>query len=605
MKRILLILLSIAICISMIGCNKTIKVTAPSDDYIGRNYLSVISELQKAGFRDIDTTVIEDLSSASSMADGTVEQVLINGSASFVKESSFPLDASVMITYHSIKRICPPISSNDIQSTDYEHLGNMFKDAGFTNVELVEKFDLDPDTTNADYLNEISIDGISVFDNEAEFPYDAAVSVICHRPFEKYTVKVHIDFVTNLIFNKYDVDILVNGKLEYTLGHGDDADYEFRLKPGEYKITFAQKGSSTINGEATIDVSSNMEVSYKILCYSERVAVEMLYIDREEILSANDVKVPVFASDYRYKNYNDIVASLEAIGFTNVKTEAIYDIYFGIFASDGESDKVTIDGKSDFKRGDVFSADAEIIITYHTLAENDPIKQANQQEAEAQKLLEEQLEAIFPKELAKRAAVVAFTNRYATDVIINDAIDATKFHSYDDVSGYFMYEESDGVWTAVNEKTWHVEKLKLIVNDYRTTATVSLDVKYDGENYIVSNLAGNAPSYEDVSIMEDETDYSLYFVVPSELVIEDRDPIKELREDVAKRAFKYMGEALYPYGFECHWFGGTIESWQAYDGSWFFKVEVTITNQYGASRKAIAEAYINNVTESVENFLVY
>ena len=39
-------------------------------------------------------------------------------------------------------------------------------------------------------------------------------------------------------------------------------------------------------------------------------------------------------------------------------------------------------------------------------------------------------------------------------------------------------------------------------------------------------------------------------------------------------------------------------------GSWFLKVNVTITNQYGATREAIAEAYINNTTQRVEDFMV-
>lgn len=145
-------------------------------------------------------------------------------------------------------------------------------------------------------------------------------------------------------------------------------------------------------------------------------------------------------------------------------------------------------------------------------------------------------------------------------------------------------------------------------------------MSFDGKEYIVSNLAGKAPSYDDandaysnMSVLENASDAALFFIVPLRLIENDRidsevdalDHSKELRVEQAHKAFEYMGNALYPYGFKCHWYSGLIESWQSYDGSWFFKVEVTITNQYGASRKMTAEAYINNVTESVENFLVY
>ena len=89
-----------------------------------------------------------------------------------------------------------------------------------------------------------------------------------------------------------------------------------------------------------------------------------------------------------------------------------------------------------------------------------------------------------------------------------------------------------------------------------------------------------------------------------ELISEDRAPVKELREHIAQRAFEMVGEQLYPYGFKCHWFTGLEIHQQSYDGSWYFRVQVTITNQFGASRKAIASGYVNNTTEDVENFRV-
>lgn len=80
---------------------------------------------------------------------------------------------------------------------------------------------------------------------------------------------------------------------------------------------------------------------------------------------------------------------------------------------------------------------------------------------------------------------------------------------------------------------------------------------------------------------------------------------KGLRIDQAHKAFQYMGDALYPYGFECHWYTKTYEMEQYEDGSWWLKVGVTITNAFGAKRDTIAEAYINVTKETVENFYVY
>lgn len=59
--------------IFLVGCSSTLKSPSSSDDYIGMIYQSVINELQKAGFKDLTTIVIDDLLSTSSMSDGTVE----------------------------------------------------------------------------------------------------------------------------------------------------------------------------------------------------------------------------------------------------------------------------------------------------------------------------------------------------------------------------------------------------------------------------------------------------------------------------------------------------------------------------------------------------
>lgn len=86
----------------------------------------------------------------------------------------------------------------------------------------------------------------------------------------------------------------------------------------------------------------------------------------------NKITMTLSANDLKYKNYQNVVNDLRKLGFTNIKTEAAYDIFFGILLSEGESDKISIDGNSDFKKGDTFSKDAEIIVTFHLSYTDDP-----------------------------------------------------------------------------------------------------------------------------------------------------------------------------------------------------------------------------------------
>jgi Putative peptidoglycan-binding domain-containing protein len=252
------------------------------------------------------------------------------------------------------------------------------------------------------------------------------------------------------------------------------------------------------------------------------------------------------------------------------------------------------------------------------LFSNDVMTAAEQESA---KKHEQELKN-FTQENAKRAAVVAFTNRFANDVFKKDGntYDVSKFHNYGDLSGFFMHVESEGVWSKKSEDVWHVEGLRLRVNEYNTYVDASLDVSLVDGEFVVSNMTGTAPSSDDIRSIEKESDYALFFVVSRQMLIGTREntsnpsinntkppaPSKTntLREDQARRAFQYLGDALFPYGFRCHWILGLRENKQSTDGSWYFKVDVTITNQYGADRKAIAEAYINNTTQAVENFTV-
>lgn len=86
-----------------------------------------------------------------------------------------------------------------------------------------------------------------------------------------------------------------------------------------------------------------------------------------------EVAVPASVSDYKYNNYRDVQNDLENAGFTNINTKILYDIVLG-WTAEGEVKSVSIDGRTDYKKGEVFKQDTPIVITYHMKVENDPNK---------------------------------------------------------------------------------------------------------------------------------------------------------------------------------------------------------------------------------------
>lgn len=143
---------------------------------------------------------------------------------------------------------------------------------------------------------------------------------------------------------------------------------------------------------------------------------------------------------------------------------------------------------------------------------------------ELAKTPEELLEAAFPVENAKRAAVVAITNALATDVFAsdNDTIDPSKYHSFADTSGYHMIVTSWGDWSAQADDIWHVDELEMHPNEYSTVAVVSLDVTYNGSDYIVSNVSGPFGKANNLSDIETFSYANTYLTVSPTMIADNR-----------------------------------------------------------------------------------
>ena len=508
------------------------KVTPPfmAQDCVGKDYEKIASSFTDAGFKNLSLVPMEDLELSDSDKEGTVESVSIDGSCEYSIQDTFSDSSKVEIKYHSMRTATIPLSSADAESKEFDLLSQLLIDAGFSNITSNEVYDLDPDEFDVDFKNVVSVNGSTIFEVNEKFPINADVSIERHFPFEKFTLKMHIDFLSNLIFSRYDVAVLLDGVMQDTLEHGQGADYTFRLTEGKYRFTFASVDSSSVKGETTIDVKSDIDASYQISCSKDKVSVVKQYLDAKIALAENQAKIMTSETSLIDKNYKDVVAAIKKLGFTNIKEVPLYDIYFGI-TKPGTTKSVSIGGSTSYKRGDVFAKDVKIVVTYHMPYEDDPANKP--------------ITPNFPQESAFRAAVVAFTNRFADDVFTKDGndYDTSKFHSYADVSGSVMDVESKGTWAGKDEKTWHVDNLKLKVREYNTTVNASLDVSFDGTNYRVFNLAGKAPSYDDndsrflsMKDLENESDAKLFFVVPSALVKEDRKEVSTTKAATTTRA---------------------------------------------------------------------
>lgn len=354
--------------------NAFVKVNTPCDakDCVGKDKDTVISDFSSVGFTNIEEEPIETLKISETDRYGKVESVSINGVDNFKGNQAFKEASKVVVKYFTYKKIAAPLSFEEAKKTDAETISKAFEDAGFVKITIEEEYDLDPDKTKVEFETRISIDGVDSFEKGEKFPPNSDIKVVTHRPYEKHKLNIEIDFIPNLIFSTYDVELKI-GENTKTLEHGKDAKFEYNLKQGKYTLTFSNVESRSVKGTAEIDLTGDTKVAYTISCHRDKISVETKYIENQGNVGENEAMVPSSASDCKYENYKDIEKAFKKAGFSNIKTKILYDIVWG-WTSEGEVDKVSVNGKSDFKRGDVFAKDAPVVITYHMKEEDDPNK---------------------------------------------------------------------------------------------------------------------------------------------------------------------------------------------------------------------------------------
>lgn len=91
-------------------------------------------------------------------------------------------------------------------------------------------------------------------------------------------------------------------------------------------------------------------------------------------LGENEVRVKNSESTFVGTHYEEVVEKLQEWGFTNIETEAVYDIIWGI-TKEGTTKSVKIGGSDKFKIDDIFDKDVSIVVTYSMRSSDDPTKQ--------------------------------------------------------------------------------------------------------------------------------------------------------------------------------------------------------------------------------------
>ena len=80
---------------------KSIRIPNSAEEYFHRDVKEVKEELEAYGFTNINLVERKDLHLGIMIHEGAIEQISIAGNPDFKKKAKFPLDANVVIIYHT------------------------------------------------------------------------------------------------------------------------------------------------------------------------------------------------------------------------------------------------------------------------------------------------------------------------------------------------------------------------------------------------------------------------------------------------------------------------------------------------------------------------
>lgn len=184
---LLIITVSIALCLIFVGAFKVyqyvslVSVEFDSEELVGENYEIVISKLESAGFTNIHSVEISDLSLSEEENSGIVSEISIGSVSLFAAEDEFPFNTYITVSYHSLQLITPGKTADDLEEMNYIDAVEFLSARGFVEIQSEPIYDIITGWLKNDgEIETITIEGETDFEASSEFRPDAVVVITYH-----------------------------------------------------------------------------------------------------------------------------------------------------------------------------------------------------------------------------------------------------------------------------------------------------------------------------------------------------------------------------------------------------------------------------------------
>ena len=329
---------------------KDIRMPMSRTDCIGKDYQAIKEQLEAEGFNNIKIVAHPDLSKDRQAEDGKITRIAINDSEEFYLGDYFAADSIIQIDYQTINPeratdVMIPANYDSYTEKDYLTVCQDFREAGFTNITLLPQYDVRFYEGSKDGIIEsVSVNGDSTFLKGTYLPKDTEVKITYRTKDLKYVGEDYQEIS----------DMLSEiGFLSITLAPMNDLGVKEVKKSGEVVSVLID---DTELSEATeLNLLSEITIQY----HSEQQAAD------------DQVKITTSSKDFSGENYEDVIADLKEMGFTNVKSAPLNDLKKGwpSLHSEGDVKEVAIGDVTKFSAGELFDKDDEVLVSYHSFQE--------------------------------------------------------------------------------------------------------------------------------------------------------------------------------------------------------------------------------------------
>lgn len=160
---------------------KKLMIGVDYNDFIGEKYSIAEKWFKDVGFNNIKRNALADIYISGEDTQWQIADITINGYKNFEGKDFFPYDSTIIISYHTKKKIKIPFSSKQIYKQNCEAIIAILKNAGFTKIKRVELDDLVTGWIHKeDSIQAIKINGNENFEANQLFNYDVEIKIIYH-----------------------------------------------------------------------------------------------------------------------------------------------------------------------------------------------------------------------------------------------------------------------------------------------------------------------------------------------------------------------------------------------------------------------------------------